>query len=61
MTPPVKDQLLKLAQDLPEDATWNDVAEEVEFQRRILRGLADVEAGRVHSIDEVRRRLGLDA
>jgi len=34
--------------------------EEREFMRAVVAGLADLEAGREHSLDEVKRRLGLD-
>jgi hypothetical protein len=59
--PTVKEQVRELADQLSDSATWDDVAAEVELRRRVLRGLADKEAGRVHTVAEVRRRLGLDA
>ena len=34
--------------------------EEREFMRAVVAGLADIDAGRVVPLDEVRRRLGLD-
>ncbi len=34
--------------------------EEREFMRAVVAGLADIDAGRVHSLDEVKRRLGLE-
>jgi prevent-host-death family protein len=34
--------------------------EEHDFMRAVVAGLADIDAGRVASLDEVKRRLGLD-
>ena len=34
--------------------------EEREFMRAVVAGLADIEAGRVHSLEDVKRRLGLE-
>ena len=34
--------------------------EERDFMRAVVAGLADIDAGRVVSLDEVKRRLGID-
>lgn len=55
----VKEGLKRLAEELPEDATWDDALYEVYVIRKIERGLADLEAGRTYSLEEVKRELGL--
>lgn len=41
-------------------AEYEAAEEEREFMRAVVQGIADVEAGREVSIDEVRSRLGID-
>ena len=45
---------------LPDTINWSDLAYHVEVRASIERGLEDVKAGRVHTTEEVKRRLGLD-
>lgn len=56
----LKDEAKAMIDRLPEDATWDDVAYAVQFRRAVERGLADSRAGRVVSVEEVRRSAGLD-
>ncbi|MGH9555074.1 MAG: hypothetical protein ACRD2Y_04545 [Terriglobales bacterium] len=51
----IKEQIHQLAEKLPETATWDDVLYEVYLRQKIARGLADMEAGRVISDEEIRR------
>jgi predicted transcriptional regulator len=51
----IKEQVHQLAEKLPETATWDDVMYEVYVRQEIAQGLADVEAGRVISDEEMRR------
>ncbi len=51
----IKEQVQQLAEKLPETATWDDVLYEVYIRQKIARGLADMEAGRVVSDEEIRR------
>lgn len=55
----VRDETRRLADQLPDDATWEDVLYQVYVRQSIEAGLEDVRAGRVVPADEVRRRLGL--
>ena len=41
---------------LPDDATWDDVVYELNLRRSIELGLADADAGRASSVNEVRRQ-----
>lgn len=44
---------------LPDDVSWSDLAYHVEVRASIERGIADVDAGRVYTTDEVKKQLGL--
>ena len=55
----VKEELRRLAKDLPEDATWEDVQEAIYLRQIVARGLEDVAAGRVRPVEEVRKSIGL--
>ena len=53
-------ELLRQAIDqLPEDASVEDAMERLVFLAKIERGLADADAGRTFSHDDVKKRLGL--
>lgn len=41
-------------------AQFEAAQEEREFMRAVVAGLADIEAGRVSSLEDVKQRLGLD-
>ena len=58
-TPTVRDEARKLVDQLPDDATWDDLLYQVYVRQSIDAGLDDVRNGRTVSSDEVRRRLGL--
>jgi predicted transcriptional regulator len=53
--PTPKQEARRLLDDLPEDATWDDVVYELVVRRSIARGVADAEAGRVTDIKDVRK------
>jgi len=55
----VKDEARRLIEQLPDDATWDDLMHEIYVRQAIEAGLEDSRAGRVSSIEEVRSRLGL--
>lgn len=55
----VRDETRRLAEQLLDDATWEDVLYQVYVRQSIEAGLEHVRAGRLVSADEVRRRLGL--
>lgn len=52
-----KEQMLALIQDLPDDTAFDEILRELAFYRMLERGLADAEAGRVISADEMRKRV----
>lgn len=51
--------LQKGVEQLPENASVEDAIERLVFLAKIERGLADANAGRTVSHEEVKRRLGL--
>ena len=51
----IKEQVHQLADQLPESATWEDVMYEAYVRRAIEEGLADADAGRTFSQEEVER------
>ena len=55
-----KQQARQLLEQLPDDATWDDVVYKFAVRRSIERGVADADAGRVLTVEELRRELGLD-
>jgi len=55
----IKAKALQLIDQLPEDATWEDVAYEIAVRRSIERGLADLDANREVSLAEAKARFGL--
>ena len=55
----VRDETRRLAEQLPDDATWEDVLYQIYVRQSVEAGLADVQAGRIVSIEEVKQRLGL--
>ena len=55
----IKEQALRLIESLPDDATWEDLTRLMLEQQMIEEGIADLEAGRVWTSDEIREKLGM--
>lgn len=55
----IKDEAHKLIESLPDDATWEDLTRLVLEQQLIEEGIADIEAGRVWTSDQIREKLGM--
>jgi predicted transcriptional regulator len=60
MVPPLKQQAHALVDNLPESATWDDLAYEAELRASIDRGLVDSEAGRVVAIEDMMKEFGVE-
>lgn len=58
-TTSVKEEAERLIQDLPEDATWEDLMQKIYVYQAIEAGMEDSNAGRTVDVKEVRRRFGL--
>jgi predicted transcriptional regulator len=59
MTPmsTVKEELIRLIQDQPDDSSQEEILRELAFAAMVERGIADSDAGRVISNDEMARRI----
>jgi predicted transcriptional regulator len=58
-TKSIKESARQLIDQLPEGSTWDDLIHEIYVRQAIEAGLADSEAGRVSSVEQVRDRFGL--
>lgn len=58
MSTNVKQQAIALIERLPQDASIEQVMEELYFLTKVRRGLSQIEAGQVVSHEEVKRRVG---
>ena len=57
----VKKEAERLVQELPDDATWDDLMQKIYIRQAIEAGLEDSEAGRTIDVKEVRKKFGLPA
>lgn len=55
----IKQAAHQLVDQLPENATWDDVVYEMAVRREIEKGLADSDAGRVTSVEDVMKEFGI--
>jgi predicted transcriptional regulator len=51
----VKDEVRKLLDEIPEEATWDDIMYEFYVRKKVELGLADLDAGRAVSHEEVEK------
>ena len=58
-TPMTKEQAHKLVDQMPAQATWDDLIREIYVRQVVEQGLADSKAGRTKSVNEVRGKYGL--
>lgn len=52
-----KDEVRKMLDELPDDATFEDIQYHIYVREKIIRGLKDAEEGRVLSEEETERRM----
>jgi hypothetical protein len=57
----IKQEAYRLVEQLPENATWDDLMYEIYVRQMIEAGLTDSEAGRTLDVKEVRAKFGLPA
>lgn len=53
----IKEQANKIIQNLPDDATWDDLMAEIYFKQNVDKGLSDLTKGKTLSHDEAKKRL----
>ena len=56
MTNNIKEEAHRLVENLPEDATWDDLMYQIYVRQAVAAGIEDSEAGRTLSVSEVRAR-----
>jgi predicted transcriptional regulator len=52
---PVKEAMLELAKNLPDECTWDEVMYQVYVRQKIEAGIKDADEGRVISHEEILR------
>ena len=55
----IKQEAYHLLQNLPENATWDDLMYEIYVRQAIEAGIEDSEAGRTIDVGQVRAKFGL--
>jgi predicted transcriptional regulator len=55
----VKEEARRLIEQLPDDATWEDLQYQIYFRQAVEAGLRDADDGRVVPLDEAKQRFGL--
>ncbi len=58
MRPSTKQKVLELVEQLPTEATLDDMMEQLYFLTKLERGLDQLAAGQVIPHDEIKRRFG---
>ena len=59
-SPSTKQQARELIDSLPDSATWEDVAYEIDLRASIERGLADADAGRLIPLEDLMKEFGIE-
>ena len=54
-----KEEAHRLIDQLPPDATWDDLMHEIYVREAIEKGLEDSRAGRTKDVAEIRKKYGL--
>ncbi len=54
-----KEDAHKLVDQLPPDATWDDLMHEIYVRETIEKGLDDSRSGRTKAVSEIRKKYGL--
>ena len=55
-TATVKEEARRLVEQLPDDATWEDLQYQIDFRQAVRAGLDDSHAGRVVPLAEAKRQ-----
>jgi len=54
---PAKEQLIRLIQDQPDDSSYEEILRDLAFAAMVERGIADSDAGKTISNEEMARRI----
>lgn len=55
----IKEDAYRLIDQLPDNATWDDLMREIYVREAVEKGLEDSYAGRTRDVKEVRKKYGL--
>ena len=55
----IKEQARTLVENLPDNATWEDLMYKIYVCKNIEAGLEDVRNGRVKPVEDIRKKYGL--
>lgn len=55
----LRNQTDQIIEKLPEETSWEDLMYRIYVRKKIEKGLADSEAGRLYSTEDIRKELGL--
>ncbi|HZH88528.1 MAG TPA: hypothetical protein VFD78_05050 [Chitinophagaceae bacterium] len=53
----LKEEAKKIIEDLPENATWDDLMYQLYVKKRVETGIKEIENGETFSHEEVKKRL----
>ena len=56
----LKEEAARIVENLPDDATWEDLMYEIYVRHAIEEGVAEIDAGKGIPIEEVWRHFGLE-
>jgi predicted transcriptional regulator len=59
-TPNIKEEARRLVDQMPENSTWDDLMHTIYVRQSVEKGLADSEAGRTTTVEEVQKQFGLE-
>lgn len=57
----IKAAAARMVRELPSSASWDDLMYQIYVRQKIESGLADLNAGRKHSHESLRKEFGLEA
>lgn len=58
-TATIRDEAKRIVDQMADDATWDDLLYEIYVRQSVEAGLADIQAGRLLTTEEVKQKLGL--
>jgi len=56
----IKPEARRLVEQLPDDATWDDLMYQIYVRQAVEAGLKDSDEGRTTPVEEVRKKFGLN-
>ncbi|MGV3756956.1 MAG: hypothetical protein ACO1QS_16365 [Verrucomicrobiota bacterium] len=57
----IKTQAMRIIRELPSGASWDDLMYQIYVRQKIEAGLADIQAGKLHTHEAIKKEFGLPA